>query len=238
MILVTGGSSGIGRSLVQALAAEGRQTVFTYRTGEEQAREVAAASGGLATARFLDLEDPEGPQRLLDDLHGEGVPVRHLVHNAGMEHSGLLAMTPDADMARVLEVNLMASLRLMRAVIPHMLRQRGGSIVALASLAALRARPGQGAYAASKAGLLAMTRTLAREMGRKRIRVNAVAPGFVATGMTSDLPPEAIADLRRHECLPDGVSLDSVVGAIRFLLSEDAASITGQCLVVDAGSSL
>ena len=132
----------------------------------------------------------------------------------------------------------MGAFRLMRAAVPDLLRRRGGSIVNVISLAAIRAMPGQGAYAASKAGLLAMTRTLAKEMGRKRIRVNAVAPGFVATGMTASLTPDQVKALRQNECLPDGVAMDSVVGTIRFLLSPEAASITGQCLVIDAGASL
>lgn len=238
MILVSGGSQGIGRSLVETLAATGRETVFTYHSGSQRARQVEAATEGRARGFPLDLRDPDGPDALLTTLHDEGICVRHLVNNAGVSHSGLLAMTSDQDLERVLQVNLMGSFRLMRAVIPHMLRLRGGSMVNVVSLATLRAMPGQGAYAASKAGLLAMTRTLAREMGRKQIRVNAVAPGFLPTGMTSGLKPEEVKALRRHECLPDGVSMTSVVGAILFLLSDDAASVTGQCLVIDAGASL
>jgi len=238
MILVTGGSQGIGRCLVEALAAHGQESVFTYNSGADRARQVEKATGGRARGFPLDLGNKEGPDRLVTTLDHEGICVRHLVNNAGISHSGLLVMTSDLDMERVLQVNLMGSFRLMRAVVPHMLRLQGGSMVNLVSLATLRAMPGQGAYAASKAGLLAMTRTMAKEMGRKRIRVNAVAPGFLSTGMTSALKPEEVTALRQHECLPDGVSMTSVVGAIRFLLSDDAASVTGQCLVIDAGASL
>ena len=238
MILITGGSHGIGRSLVIALAEAGQETVFTYCRNRDGARQVEEVTSGRARALPLDLGDPGGPDQLMTTLSNEGTCIRHLVNNAGVSHSGLLAMTSDKDMETVLQINLMGSFRLSRAVIPHLLRSRGGSIVNLVSLAALRAMPGQGAYAASKAGLLAMTRTLAKEMGRKRIRVNAVAPGFLSTGMTSGLKPEEVAALRHHECLPDGVAMTSVVGAIRFLLSDGAASITGQCLVIDAGASL
>jgi 3-oxoacyl-[acyl-carrier protein] reductase len=238
MILITGGSRGIGRSLVTALAAAGQETVFTYCSNRDSARQVEEAANGRARGLPLDLRDPHGPEQLMTALSDEGICVHQLVNNAGVSHSGLLAMTSDEDMETVLQVNLMGSFRMSRAVIPHLLRNRGGSIVNIVSLATLRALPGQGAYAASKAGLLAMTRTLAKEMGRKRIRVNAVAPGFLSTGMTSALNPEEVAALRRHECLPDGVVMTSVVGAIRFLLSADAASVTGQCLVIDAGASL
>ena len=238
MILVTGGSQGIGRHLVLALAADGIECVFTYNSGREAAAEVEEQSQGRARGFALDLAEAEGPQRLMETLHKEDIQIHQLVNNAGISRSGLLAMTSDDDMERILQTNFTGAFRLIRSTIPDMLRQRGGVIVNLVSLAALRPMPGQGAYAASKAGLLSMTQTLAREMGRKRIRVNAVAPGFLATGMTADLKPEEVASLRRHECLPDGVTMSSVVGTIRFLLSPEAASITGQCLVIDAGASL
>jgi 3-oxoacyl-[acyl-carrier protein] reductase len=238
MILVTGGSRGIGHDLVLALTAKGEDVVFTYCSERERARQVEQDSQGRAQGLFLDLNDPDGVDGLMAALDDKGVQVSHLVNNAGLGHSGLLATTSDEDMERLLQVNLMGPFRLSRAVMAHLLRNRGGSIVNVVSLAAIRAMPGQGAYAATKAGLLAMTRTLAREMGRKRIRVNAVAPGFLATGMTSLLTPDAVAALRQHECLPGGVAMSSVVATILFLLSEDAASITGQCLVVDAGASL
>jgi 3-oxoacyl-[acyl-carrier protein] reductase len=238
MILISGGSQGIGRDLVLDLARSGQEVVFTYRSGEESARQIETECGGKARAFHLDLADPEGPDHLMTSLHDSGLQVQHLVNNAGATHGGLLAMTSDEDLENMLQINLMGAFRLMRAAVPDLLRRRGGSIVNVISLAAIRAMPGQGAYAASKAGLLAMTRTLAKEMGRKRIRVNAVAPGFVATGMTASLTPDQVKALRQHECLPDGVAMDSVVGTIRFLLSPEAASITGQCLVIDAGASL
>lgn len=238
MILVTGGSQGIGRHLVLALAADGFDSVFTYNASKDGARQVEEQSQGRARGFALDLTEPEGPQRLVERLHKEDIQVHQLVNNAGISGSGLLAMTSDDAMERILQTNLMGSFRLIRSTIPDMLRQRGGVIVNVVSLAALRPMPGQGSYAASKAGLLSMTQTLAREMGRKRIRVNAVAPGFLDTGMTADLKAEEVASLRRHECLPDGVAMTSVVGTIRFLLSPEAVSITGQCLVIDAGASL
>jgi len=149
----------------------------------------------------------------------------------------LLALTSDADWSRVLDVNLAGAFRCCRAVMRGMISRRRGSIVNVSSLSALHGVKGQTAYAASKAGLLGMTRSLAREVGRKKVRVNAVAPGFVATEMTRGLPEAAVAALRAMECLPGGVDAQSVAQTVLFLLSDRAASITGQCLVVDAGSS-
>ena len=118
-----------------------------------------------------------------------------------------------------------------------MVHRRRGAIVLMSSLAAVAGTPGQAAYAASKAALLGLSRTLAREVGRRHIRINAVLPGFVATDMTAGLAPQDVQRLRGHECLPAGTSPLDVANAVSFLLSERSAAITGQCLVVDAGSS-
>jgi 3-oxoacyl-[acyl-carrier protein] reductase len=159
------------------------------------------------------------------------------VNNAGIRREGLLALTPDADWDTVLETNLGGAFRVCRAVLPGMVRRRRGSIVNVASLSALHGVPGQSAYAASKAGILGVTRSLAREVGKRNIRVNAVLPGFVATEMTSGLEQQQVHALRATECLPAGVRVESVAESVVFLLSDRASAITGQALVVDAGSS-
>jgi 3-oxoacyl-[acyl-carrier protein] reductase len=146
-------------------------------------------------------------------------------------------MTPDADWDAVVDADLGAAFRCCRAVLKGMVSRRRGAIVNVASLAALHGLPGQAAYAAAKAGVLALTRVLAREVGRRGVRVNAVVPGFVPTDLTGALPPGRAAALRATECLPGGVSPAAVAAAVVFLLSERAAAITGQALVVDAGAS-
>ncbi len=235
-ILVTGGSRGIGRAVVEALVAEGRRVAFTYRAGDQEAKEVEGASAGLATAHRLDLEDRDGTKALVSLLESEGSVVG-LVNNAGVQSSALLAMTSDAEWDRMLDINLAGAFRCCRAVLPAMVRRRSGAIVNMSSLAALRGVAGQAAYAASKAGLLAMTRVLAREMGRRNIRVNAVVPGLVETDMTRGLNDAARQGLRSAECLPGGTTVDGVASAVVYLLSDRASSITGQCLHVDAGAS-
>jgi len=236
-VLVTGGSRGLGRAVVAALVAAGRPVAFTFQSDAEAAREVEAASGGGARAFQLDLADRARPDALVEEVEAALGPMVGLVNNAGLTRESLLALTPDADWDAVLDVNLGGAFRCCRAVLRGMMHRRHGAIVQVASLSALHGVPGQGAYAASKAGLLGMTRALAREVGRRGVRVNAVVPGFVATDLTAGLAPAAVERLRAGECLPGGVSAAAVADAVVFLLSEGAAAITGQALVVDAGAS-
>jgi 3-oxoacyl-[acyl-carrier protein] reductase len=235
--LVTGGSRGIGRAVVEALIREGSTVAFTYLSGEDAARAVERDSGGRARAYRLELVDRADPDRLVREVEAELGPVAGLVNNAGVRKEALLAMMSDADWDTVLETNLGGLFRCCRAVLPGMVSRRRGSIVNVASLSAMHGLAGQAAYAASKAGVVGLTRSLAREIGKRRIRVNAVIPGFVATDLTSGLPERVVSGLRATECLPDGVGLDCVAESILFLLSDRASSITGQTLVVDAGSS-
>ena len=240
-ILVTGGSRGLGRAIVQRLVRDGERVAFTYRSGEEEARDLVAElqeeiPEAAVSAHAFDLGDSGGAKALVQALEQEG-PVVGLVNNAGAQTSSLVAMISDADWERTLDVNLGGPFRCCRAVLPLMVRRRSGSIVNMASLGAERGVAGQGAYAASKAGLLALTRVMAREMGRRGIRVNAVVPGYVETDMTADLPESAKKGLRAAECLPTGVSADQVASAVAFLLSDAAGGITGESLHVDAGAS-
>jgi 3-oxoacyl-[acyl-carrier protein] reductase len=236
-VLLTGGSRGLGRAMVEALVGEGRPVAFTFRRDEAAARAVEAASGGLARAFPLDLADRARPDALVAEVEAALGPLAGLVNNAGWNRESLAAFTPDADWDAVVDANLGGAFRCCRAVLRGMMHRRHGAIVQVASLAALHGVPGQAAYAASKAGLLGMTRALAREAGRRSVRVNAVVPGFVATDLTAALAPAAIERLRAGECLPGGVTAAAVADAVVFLLSERAAAITGQALVVDAGAS-
>ena len=237
VVLVTGGSRGIGQTIVERLVGEGRRVAFTFRSGEERARALEQSSDGLARAYPLDLEDRARPKELARGIEEDFGPIDGLVNNAGVEHSGLLAMTSDADWDQVIDTNLGGVFRCCRAVLPRMVRRRHGSIVTISSLGAVRGVAGQTVYAASKAGALALTRALAREVGRRGIRVNAVVPGYLSTDMTADLPASAVESLRAMEALPAGVTMHSLAATVSFLLSEAAASITGQSLHVDAGAS-
>jgi len=237
LVLVTGGSRGIGRAIVEVLAAEGRHVAFTYTSDETSARAVEEASRGRAKAFPLDLLDRARPKALVAEVEAALGEVEGLVNNAGLRRESILAMTSDRDWDEVLDVNLGGAFRCCRAVLPGMVHRRRGSIVNVSSLSAIRGLSGQAGYAATKAGLLGLTRALAREVGRKGIRVNAVLPGFVGTDLTASVAPELTTFLRSAECLPRGVQAADVAALVAFLLSEKAAAVTGQSFSVDAGAS-
>lgn len=235
-VLVTGGSRGLGRAVVEALVAKG-PVAFTWSSSEEEARKVEEASGGRARAFQLDLNDRSRPDDLVSEVEESLGPVEGLVNNAGVRRESLLALTSDEDWDAVLDVNLGGLFRCCRAVLRGMMVRRRGAIVNISSLSALHGVAGQAAYAASKAGILGLTRSLAREAGKRGVRVNAVVPGFVPTDLTAGLPEAAVQHLRAGECLKAGVTPADVANAVLFLLSDSAAAITGQTLVVDAGAS-
>lgn len=237
-VLVTGGSRGIGRAVVEALVAGTSDPVaFTWSSSQEEARGIEEASGGRARAFRLDLGDRSRPDDLVSEVEEALGPVEGLVNNAGIRRESLLALTSDEDWDAVLDLNLGGLFRCCRAVLRGMMVRRRGAIVNVSSLSALHGVAGQAAYAASKAGILGLTRSLAREVGKRGVRVNAVVPGFVPTDLTAGLPDAAVQVLRAGECLPGGVSAAGVAGAVLFLLSDAASAITGQTLVVDAGAS-
>jgi 3-oxoacyl-[acyl-carrier protein] reductase len=235
-VLVTGGSRGLGRAIVEALAAEpGARVAFTFSTAEAAAREVEAATG--ARAFHFELRDRHRADDLVTEAEAALGPLEGLVNNAGMRRESLLALTSDEDWEAVVDANLGGLFRCCRAVLRGLMVRRRGSIVNVSSLSALHGVAGQGAYAAAKAGILGLTRSLAREAGKRGVRVNAVVPGFVATDLTAGLPAAAVSHLRAGECLARGVQPGDVAMAVQFLLSDRAAGITGQSLVVDAGAS-
>lgn len=235
--LVTGGVRGIGRAIVAALVADGWVAAFTHRNSLEAAKAVEAAHEGRAHAFTLDLRDRDRPDALVREVTAALGPITGLVNNAGVRHDSLLAMTPDADWDAVQDINAGGAFRCCRAVLPGMVAQRHGSIVNISSLAAVSGFAGQSAYAASKAALIGMSKSLAREMAKRRIRVNVVVPGFVATDMTADLTESVSRELRDLECLPDGTSPEDVAAVVAFFLSDRARAVTGQVIPVDAGSS-
>lgn len=235
--LVTGGVRGIGRAIVAALVADGWLVAFTYRNDATGAHAIEAAHPGRAHGFTLDLRDRPRPDALVREVTAALGPIVGLVNNAGVRHDSLLAMTPDADWDAVQDTNAGGAFRCSRAVLPGMVARRHGAIVNISSLAAVSGFAGQSAYAASKASLIGMSRSLAREMGKRHIRVNVVVPGFVATDMTAEMPAALRLALRDLECLPDGTTADDVAAAVVFLISDRARAITGQVIAVDAGSS-
>ncbi len=226
--IVTGGASGIGRAIVEALANAGAR-VHAFD------KHFDSGIAGAVVCHTVDLKDPHAPAKLaLRVLALEG-RIDHLVNNAGITRDAVLWKLEDAAWDEVLDVNLGASFRMLRAVVPPM-RQRGkGRIVQIASINGLRGKLGQANYSASKAGVIALTRTAARELGHFGITVNAIAPGLIETPMTAGLPLE-VRERAKNETASGRLGQPTdVASAVLFLLSEAAAHITGTVLPVDGG---
>jgi 3-oxoacyl-[acyl-carrier protein] reductase len=235
--LVTGASRGIGAATARALAAEGWPVAINFRTDEAGAREVAAGivdSGGRAEPVRSDVRDPAGAERAVDAAAERLGPVLVLVNNAGVRADGLAPQIGDEDWDRVLDTNLSGAFRTTRRALPTMLRERFGRVINVASVVGPRANPGQANYAASKAGLIGLTRTVATEVARRGVTCNAVAPGLVDTELTADVSSGDLA--ARIPARRPGTA-EEVAACVRFLASEEAGYVTGTTLTVDGGMS-
>jgi 3-oxoacyl-[acyl-carrier protein] reductase len=235
--LVTGGSRGIGAAIARALAADGWPVGINYRSDAAGAERVAGeieAAGGSAMPIAADIADSSATGPLFEQLeHHFGAPVLVLVNNAGVRADGLSPQLSDEDWHSVIDTNLSAAFWTTRRALGPMLRARFGRIVNVASVVGPRANAGQSNYAASKAGLIGFTKTVAAEVARRGVTVNAVAPGFVETELTADVPPEVLAAVpARRPGTPD-----EVAACVRFLAGEQASYVTGTTLTVDGGMS-
>ena len=243
--LVTGASRGIGAATARALAADGWSVGVNYSRDREGAEAVAASiaeDGGTALALPADVADGAASDEMLARVTDELGPVLVLVNNAGMTADNLSMRLSDEHWARVLDVNLTGAFRLTRAALGPMMRQRFGRVINVSSVVALRANPGQANYAASKAGLIAFTRTVAAEVARRGVTANAVAPGLIETELTKDFTGDG-SDSNGSSALLDAIPArrtgtpEEVAACIRFLASDEAAYVTGAVLPIDGGMS-
>ena len=233
--IVTGGSRGIGRAIALELGAAGAKVIVNYRSSSEQA-EAIAAQIPFGKAIQADVSTTEGCTALIEAADEWG-GVDILVNNAGITDDGLAMRMSDEQFDTVMQVNAGGAFRMARAALPIMARKRSGSIINLASVSAFRGNAGQINYAASKAAVLAMTRCLAKEMGKRKIRVNAVAPGFIETDMTDILPDAVLEGAKQVIPLKRLGKPEEIAPMVRFLAGPGASYISGQLFVVDGGLS-
>jgi 3-oxoacyl-[acyl-carrier protein] reductase len=227
--LVTGGSRGIGRAIAVELARAGASVVVGFNSGAEEAEAVAKEIGGRAVQ--ADVSHADEARRLVEEA-GE---LDILVNNAGITRDGLLMRMPDDDWRAVLETNLGGTFHTCRAATRGMLKRRSGAIVNVSSVVGVHGNPGQTNYGAAKAGIIGFTKSLARELGNRGVRANVVAPGYVSTRLTDELPEELKQLMLQNTPLGRFGSPEDVAGTVRFLCSDEASFITGVVLLVDGG---
>ena len=236
--LVTGGSRGIGRAIVERLARRGWSVAFTYAASAEASQQLASeleAAGYACCAHQADVRDFERARQLTEEIQQSLGPIQLLVNNAGIKRDKALFGMPLQAWQEVIDTNLGGTFNYSRWAVPSMMKRRSGIIVNIVSVSGILGMPGQANYAASKAGVIGFTKSLAKETARFGLRVNAVAPGLIETDMTRDMPPKA----RKHilEKIPSGSigTPAQVAQVVEFLAGQGAAYITGQVIPVDGG---
>jgi 3-oxoacyl-[acyl-carrier protein] reductase len=227
--LVTGASRGIGRAIASELAAGGASVVVGYRSGREEAEALAAEIGGRALQ--ADVATAADAARLVEEAGDLDI----LVNNAGLTRDGLLARMSDEDWEVVLATNLSSVFYTCRAVARPMMKKRGGAIVNISSIVGVHGNWGQTNYAASKAGIIGFTKSLAQELGSRNVRANVVAPGYITTALTEVLPEDVTKMMLDRTPLGRLGDPEDVARAVRFLCSDAASFITGEVLLVDGG---
>ena len=246
LALVTGGSRGIGRAICERLAEEGCDIVFSYRSGKEEAEKTAAlcreAGAGNVLAVRADVSSPDDCEMLLKEADSAalqtGASFYILVNNAGIVKDALMIGMKNEDLDAVLDVNLKGSFYMMRGAAKRMLRKRTGRIINISSASGILGNAGQANYAASKAAVIGMTKSLAREIASRGITVNAVAPGLISTDMTAAMPEEARKKLAAEIPLGRPGEPRDVAEAVAFLAGDGGAYITGQVISVDGGMTI
>lgn len=239
--VVTGGSRGIGRAVAFKLAADGMTVVVNYNGNKEKAEAVVAeiqANGGQAEAYGCNVSDYSAVEEMMKYVIKTYGSVDVLVNNAGITKDGLMMKMSEDDFNQVVDINLKGCFNCTKHVARQMLKQKAGRIINLSSVIGIYGNVGQANYAASKAGVIGITKSMAKELGSRGITVNAVAPGFIETDMTAAMTEEAKAVVANHIAMKRGGKPEEVANLVSFLASENAAYITGQVIAIDGGMSI
>ncbi len=236
--VITGGARGIGRAIALRLAEQGADIAFSYRGNAEAAQRTVAdieALGRKALAVQADVVQPESAKALVDAALSELGKIDILVNNAGITRDDLIMRMKPEDWNDVIDTNLSGTFWTIKAATRPMMKARGGRIINITSVSGQAGQIGQTNYSSAKAGLIGLTKATARELGSRNITCNAVAPGFVLTDLTGDLPEDLLEEAKARTPLGRFTSLEDVSAAVAFLASDEAAFITGQVLAVDGG---
>lgn len=239
--VVTGASRGIGRAVALELAEKGCLVIINYNGSEERAREVQTAilqKGGEASIYQCDVSDFAASEIFFQEIVKKYGRIDVLVNNAGITKDGLLMRMSEEDFSRVVDVNLKGAFHCIRHASRQMLRQKSGRIISIASVVGISGNAGQANYAASKAGIIGLTKSAARELASRGITVNAVAPGFIRTDMTDVLSDKIKEETVKRIPMGNFGAPKDVAKAVSFLASDDAGYITGQVLCVDGGMAM
>lgn len=236
--LITGASRGIGNGIAVEFAKQGANVAFTFNASVDAAKELEKeleSFGVKAKGYQSNAADFDAAQELVKEVINEFGSLEILINNAGITKDNLLMRISEEDFDKVIEVNLKSVFNLTKAVIRPMMKQRMGSIINMSSVVGVKGNAGQANYAASKAGILGFTKSVALELGSRNIRCNAIAPGFIETEMTGKLDPKTVEEWRKGIPLKRGGAPEDVANACVFLASDMSAYITGQTLNVDGG---
>ena len=239
--IVTGGTRGIGKAIVLELAKSGCNVAFNYSKSDDLANELVKeieALGVKAIAKKADVADFESAKEMIKEVKDEFGQIDYLVNNAGITRDKLLAMMKEDDWDDVININLKSVYNFSKAVIMTMIKQKNGKILNITSVSGIAGVAGQTNYSASKAGMIGFTKALAKEVGKAKINVNAIACGFIETDMTSELPEEYKKKMTDMTALKRFGTTEDVAKAAKFFLSDDANYVTGQVLSLDGGLAL
>lgn len=239
--VVTGAARGIGKALALKFASEGANVAFTDLVIDEngkQTEEEIAAYGVKAKGYASNAADFAQTEEVINQIKADFGSIDILVNNAGITKDGLMMRMSEAQWDAVIAVNLKSAFNFIHAVLPIMMRQRSGSIINMASVVGVHGNAGQANYAASKAGLIALAKSIAQEVGSRGIRANAIAPGFIETAMTAALPEEVRADWCKKIPLRRGGQVEDIANVALFLASDMSSYVTGQVIQVDGGMNM